>query len=184
MSQSNTSSSFIEIGKVTSVFGVKGWLKIYSHTDPITNILNYPEWTLKLKGQQLSVRVDRGQRQGKGLIAHFVGCDDREQAHKYCGAEILVPKTVLPELDEGEFYWHQLEGLNVVTGISDNSVEPLLLGKVDHLLSTGSNDVLVVKPCEGSIDQRERLIPYLEKQVVCGIDLTQGVLRIDWDPEF
>jgi len=55
---------------------------------------------------------------------------------------------------------------------------------VDHLIETGANDVLVVKPCQGSIDQRERLIPYLPGDFVQNIDLHAGTMQVDWDPEF
>src|SRR5690554_1838604 len=109
------------------------------------------------------------------------GIDDRELARSYGGAEIRVPTELLPELPEGEFYWHQLEGLEVFT------VDGECLGKVHHLLETGSNDVLVVHATASSIDQRERLIPYLPDlpdQVVKGVDLENSRIVVDWDPEF
>ena len=84
-------------------------------------------------------------------------------------------------MPEGEFYWHQLEGLEVFT------VDGECLGKVHHLLETGSNDVLVVHATASSIDQRERLIPYLPDlpdQVVKGVDLENSRIVVDWDPEF
>ena len=71
-----------------------------------------------------------------------------------------------------------LEGLQVV------NQEGQLLGKVDHLLETGSNDVMVVKPCAGSVDQRERLLPYLPGQFVIKVDLETQVMQVDWDAEF
>ena len=64
------------------------------------------------------------------------------------------------------------------------TVEGQLLGRIDHLLETGANDVIVVKPCEGSLDQRERLLPYLPDLYVKSIDLQAGVMQVDWDPEF
>jgi 16S rRNA processing protein RimM len=84
----------------------------------------------------------------------------------------------LPELPSGEYYWYQLEGLDVFT------VSGECLGKVHHLMETGSNDVVVVRATSGSIDQRERLIPYLPDQVVQQVDLDQGRMVVDWDPEF
>lgn len=103
--------------------------------------------------------------------------DDREIARTYSDFEICVPRSELPDLDEGEFYWHQLQGLRVI----DQNDQ--LLGQVDHLFETGANDVLVVKPCEGSLDERERLLPYTD-QCVLGIDLEQGEMRVDWDADF
>ena len=62
--------------------------------------------------------------------------------------------------------------------------EKQLLGKVSHLIETGSNDVLVVKKCKGSLDTKERLIPYLPEQVVKLVDLENDIIEVDWDPDF
>ncbi|MGF2736378.1 ribosome maturation factor RimM [Marinobacter sp. DUT-1] len=166
------------IGRITSVFGVKGWLKVYSYTDPREGILNYRDWMLVLDGKRIPARLEEGRRQGQGIVVRLKGIDDREVARTYSGAEILVPTAELPELPSGEYYWYQLEGLEVFT------VEGLNLGKVHHLMETGSNDVLVVRATRDSADQRERLIPYLPDQVVREVDLAGNRLVVDWDPEF
>ncbi|MGO1232811.1 MAG: ribosome maturation factor RimM [Marinobacter sp.] len=166
------------IGQVTSVFGVKGWLKVFSFTDPREGILDYRDWTLLLDGKRIPVKLEEGRRQGQGIVVRLKGIDDRDLANRYCGAEIRVATAELPELPEGEFYWHQLEGLDVVT------VEGECLGKVHHLMETGSNDVLVVRATAASIDQRERLIPYLPDQVLKEVDLGASRMMVDWDPEF
>ena len=166
------------IGQVTSVFGVKGWLKVYSFTDPREGILNYRDWTLLQNGNRVSVRLEEGRRQGQVIVVRLKGVDDRDQARGLCGANITVATTELPPLPEGEFYWHQLEGLMVFTVDGD------CLGRVDHLIETGSNDVLVVRSCDRSIDQRERLIPYLPEQVVTRVSLAEAAMTVDWDPEF
>ena len=111
------------------------------------------------------------------MIAHLKGVDDRSQAEELKGLEISVPRAELPELTEDEFYWHQLEGLSVYAG-------DCLLGQVDHLLETGANDVLVVRACEGSLDKRERLVPWLRGDVVKGVDLAGSRIDVEWDPEF
>ncbi|WP_100640026.1 ribosome maturation factor RimM [Marinobacter salexigens] len=166
------------IGRITSVFGVKGWLKVYSFTDPVEGILGYTNWVLDLDGKRIPARLEEGRRQGKAIVVRLKGIADRELARTYCGAEIKVPTAELPKLPEGEYYWRQLQGLDVFT------VEGEYLGRVDHLIETGSNDVLVVHATAGSIDQRERLIPYLPDQVVREIDLEGCKLIADWDPEF
>lgn len=166
------------LGRIASVYGVKGWVKIYSHTDPMENILTYSPWLLKIKGQWTPVEVEAGKRHGKGLVAKLVGVDDREVARTYNGIEIAVDASLLPELEVGEFYWSQLENLKVYTESGQ------LLGKVSHLIETGANDVLVVKGDDESIDREERLIPYLPDQVIKKIDLETGTIRVDWDSEF
>ncbi|MCK0106052.1 ribosome maturation factor RimM [Marinobacter sp. S0848L] len=166
------------IGRVTSVFGVKGWLKVFSDTDPKEGILNYRDWTLVLDGKRIPAKLEDGRRQGPGIVVKLKGLDDREVARTYAGAEIRVPTEQLPALPDGEYYWFQLEGLDVFT------IEDECLGKVHHLLETGANDVLVVRATAGSIDQRERLIPYLPDQVVMNVDLNDSRMVVDWDPEF
>lgn len=166
------------IGQITSVFGVKGWLKVFSHTDPREGILTYRDWTLVLDGKRIPVKLEEGRRQGQGIVVRLKGIDDRELARTYSGAEVRVPTEELPELPVGEYYWHQLEGLDVFT------IEDECLGKVHYLLETGANDVLVVHATADSIDQRERLIPYLPDQVVMSVDLSSMRMVVDWDPEY
>jgi len=166
------------LGRITTVYGIKGWVKVYSHTDPMENILTYSPWLLKIDGKLKSVEIEAGKKHGKGLVAKLSGVDDREIARKYCGLDIAVEQSRLPELEEGEFYWSQLENLSVYT------VSGELLGRVHHLMETGANDVLVVRGNAESIDRNERLIPYLPDQVVKEIDLEAGTIRVDWDPEF
>ncbi|WP_148861919.1 ribosome maturation factor RimM [Marinobacter fonticola] len=166
------------VGRITSVFGVKGWVKVYSYTAPMEGILDYPHWQVSLGGKPISLEVTEGKRHGPGLVVRLKGVDDREVARSYCGLDITVPLKSLPELPEGEFYWHQLEGLTVKTP------EGAVLGKVKHLMETGANDVVVIRPTQNSIDNRERLIPYLPDQVIQSIDLVAGMMVADWDPEF
>ncbi|MCW9052407.1 MAG: ribosome maturation factor RimM [Motiliproteus sp.] len=168
----------VTIGRITSLYGVRGWVKIYSHTEPMENILSYSPWYLKHNNQWLTVKVDQGKRHGKGLVAKLVDCDDRDDAKLYCGLDIYIDHQQLPNLKSDEYYWHQLEKLNVVTESN------VVLGRVEYLIATGSNDVLVVKGTKESIDKRERLIPYLPDQVVKEINLEAGTIRVDWDPEF
>ena len=177
MSATPSVEDLIVLGKITSVHGVRGEVKIYSFTDPIDNLLDYRHWTLKRDGEVKQVELVSGRLQGRVLVAKLKGLDDREVARTYAGFDICVPREQLPDLEDGEFYWHQLEGLKVI------DLQGQLLGRLDHLLETGSNDVMVVKPCPGSVDDRERLLPYTE-QCVQKVDLAAGEMRVDWDADF
>ncbi|BDX18970.1 MAG: ribosome maturation factor RimM [Pseudomonadales bacterium] len=168
----------VVLGKIVSVHGVRGAVKVYSHTDPLDNVLDYAEWSLNRGSEQRTVSVLGGRVQGRVLVVNLKGIDDRNKAEELVDFEISIASDALPELEDGDFYWHQLEGLQVV------NQEGQLLGKVDHLLETGSNDVMVVKPCAGSVDQRERLLPYLPGQFVIKVDLETQVMQVDWDAEF
>jgi 16S rRNA processing protein RimM len=166
------------MGKVTSVYGVKGWVKVFSYTQPKENLCKYKVWGLDQNGAKRSINVLQCKAHGNGLVAQFENCNDREVAKGYCDSLVRISVSDLPDLTGEDFYWHQLEGLKVIT------VQDQLLGKVHHMMETGSNDVLVVKKCAGSIDGRERLIPYLLEQVVKNVDLEAGLIQVDWDTEF
>ena len=177
MNATPSAEDLVVLGKITSVHGVRGEVKIYSFTDPIDNLLDYRQWTLKRDGDVRQMELVSGRLQGKVLVAKLKGLDDREVARTFAGFDICVPREQLPDLDDGEFYWYQLVGLKVI------DLQGQLLGRVDHLLETGANDVMVVKPCAGSLDDRERLLPYTE-QCVQQVDLVAGEMRVDWDADF
>ncbi len=171
----------VVIGRLLAPYGIKGWMKVHSFTDPMENLLGYGHCQLQRNGQWTEVEVEAGRPHGKGLVIKLRGVDTPEDARLHTNAELAVPVSWMPALEAGEYYWRQLEGLKVVVQVDTGEQ---LLGRVDHLLETGANDVLVVAPCDGSIDQRERLIPWLPERVVLNVDLDAGVIRVDWDPEF
>ncbi len=162
----------VVLGRIAGVFGVKGWVKVYSHTDPLENILGYSPWLLREASGWREYRLAEGKRHGKGLVARLEGFEDRDQASRLNGCDICVPRDRLPTLDDGDYYWSDLEGLRVQT------LEGVDLGTVSHLFDTGANDVLVVK------GDKERLLPYDWGQVVKRVDLEAGLIQVDWDPDF
>ncbi|MCB1675439.1 MAG: ribosome maturation factor RimM [Halioglobus sp.] len=168
------------VGKIAACYGIKGWVKIRSYTQPQENFLGFDQWLLLRRGTAQPIEFDAGRRQGKGLVAHIAGVDERTLAETYTGLDVAVRAEDLPQLDEGEYYWRQLQGLQVWCADGQVDGGPVLLGTVDHLLETGANDVLVVRPGPGSIDERERLIPYVPGEVVTGVDLEAGRLEVDW----
>jgi 16S rRNA processing protein RimM len=178
----NVASDRVVIGKISGVYGVKGWVKIHSFTEPMENFLGYKSVSTKLNGRLTTIEFDKSHKHGKGLVGHIVGCDDRELARSYTRCELSVAVDELPALTGEEFYWRELEGLQVYSEFGEG--EEVLLGAIHHLIETGANDVLVVRHCEHAIDDRERLIPYLPEQVVLDIDLEQRRMTVSWDPEF
>ena len=175
---SNEDAETVVVGRVDAPYGVKGWVKVFSFTDPIEGILEYSPWQLVKRGKQQTLAVVEGRTQGRGLIALFEGFDDRSQAESLNGAEIRITKDQLPALQPGEYYWHQLEGLAVVNKQGER------LGSVDHLMETGANDVLVVRADADSIDDRERLIPYVDEEFVLKVDVDKGEILVDWPAEY
>ncbi len=166
----------IILGRVTGLYGVKGWVKVFSDTDPREGIANYSRWLLKRQHGWQRIDVESGRKQGKYIVVKLAGIDDRDMAATLSGCEIAVTRDQLATARPGEYYWLDLEGLKVAT------TDGIELGIVDHLFETGANDVLVVR--EESSGGRERLIPYVPGQVVTEVDLQEKRMIVDWDPEF
>ncbi len=160
------------LGRISGLYGVRGWIKVFSYTTPITNIFNYSPWQLYQQGQWQTVSVCEGKPHHKGIIVRLESIDDRNEAARLLGANIAVFRAQLPPTSKDEYYWADLIGLTVINR------EGITLGQVDYLLETGANDVLVLK------GERERLIPFLRHRVVLDVDLVQRILQVDWDKDF
>ncbi|MCZ6501039.1 MAG: ribosome maturation factor RimM [Gammaproteobacteria bacterium] len=192
----------IKLGRINAAYGLKGWLKVYSETDPIEQILTYSPWQLQRGdkepqpekeaqpekepqqekepqlAKELQVEVEKGKIQGRSLIVLLAGVEDRNQAESMIGYEVWIDRARLPGLEQGEYYWHQLEGLKVV------NQSGAVLGKVDHLMETGANDVMVVKPVTGSIDDTERLIPFVQDKVVKDVNIETAIIVVAWESDY
>jgi len=160
----------VVLGHICGIFGVRGWVKVFSETDPKDNILSYSPWYLGQDGTPRKL-ID-GKPQGKTIIARIDGCTDCDQAAALMGQQIAVRRSQLPPATASEFYWIDLEGLGVET------LEGVKLGRVSHLFATGANDVLVVR------GDRERLLPFVWGDVVKAVDFDELRISVDWDPEF
>jgi len=163
---------YVLVGQISGLHGVKGWVKVYSYTDPRENIIQYSPWLVRTDKGWQEINLDQGRRQGKGIVAQLDSYTDRDLSAKLIDCDIALHKDQLPQLDENEYYWNDLIGLQV---INQDKIE---FGIVERLIETGSNDVLIVK------GDRERLIPYIRQQVVKNIDLDSGMIQVDWDPDF
>jgi 16S rRNA processing protein RimM len=160
----------VALGYVSAVHGIKGWVKVHSWTRPMEAILEYRPWLLG--EEKRPVKIVDGRKQGKGLAVLLPGFEDREQAATLVGTQIFVERDQLPPAGKNEYYWSDLEGLEVKTTKGE------LLGRVEKLMETGANDVLVVH------GDRERLVPFIQGQYVTRVDLEEGLIVVDWDPEF
>jgi len=161
------------LGHISGVYGVKGWVRVFSETSEREGIIKYKNWFLSRDGINWESRkLINGRAQGKGVVVQLAGCDDRDVAATMIDLKIAIEQTDLPPTKEGEYYWSDLEGLVVST------IEGVELGSVSHLFETGANAVVVVK------GDKERLIPYLMGQVIKKINLEENLMMVDWDPEF
>lgn len=167
------------VGKLGATYGIRGWLKVFSFTDNAESIFDYAPWFLNQNGTLVEYKVESWKRHNQGYVCKLEGVDVREVAQTYTNFEILIDPTSLPELSEEEFYWRELFGMQVYT------MQGYHLGEVTDMMETGSNDVLVVKAnLKDAFGKKERLIPYLEEQVIKHVDRNAQRIEVDWDPGF
>lgn len=159
----------IILGSVGAPWGVRGWVRLNSWTDPREALLDYREIELKRDGRWHAARLLEARVQGKSLVGRLQGVDDRDAAIAWRGADIGVVREALPEPGEGHYYWADLEGASV------RHRDGRVLGRVAYLLATGEHDVLVVR------GEREVLIPFVINRFVLGVDLDEGVIDVDWE---
>ncbi len=170
----DTSVEYIPVGKISGAFGVKGWVKVYSFTDPRENILSYSPLYLSRKGEWVEVKVVEGRLQGKGVVMSLSGVTDRDQVLPLVGVELAIAKTQIKPAGKDEYYWSDLIGMSVV------NVQDEQLGEVESLLENGAHDVLVVL----NKDKTERLIPFVLDDIVELVDLDNKVIRVDWELDY
>lgn len=162
----------VELGRIAGVFGVQGWMKVQSYTDPVANILKYRPWILVDERGERVIDKPQGKVQGNGITVRLPGIEDRDAAQALVGTRILVDRDHLPQASAGEVYWTDLEGMQVVNAAGVD------FGVVSHLFSTPANDVVVVK------GDRERLIPWLPGTYVLDVDVAARRITVDWDEAF
>lgn len=167
--------AFIPVGKISGVFGVKGWMKIFSFTDPRKNILSYSPLYMSQKGEWVELKVADGRVQGKGVVISLEGITDPDHVLPLIGTELAITQKQLKPTEQDEFYWSELTGLTVI------NLHDEVLGQVESLLETGANDVLVVQDKE---HETQRLIPFVMDEVIELVDLDNKVIRVNWELDY
>lgn len=170
----------VVMGHITGAFGIKGWIKVSPYTETINGLLDYSVWWLRRnEGEWREVSITNGHTAGDALTVKLEECADRNQAAKYKGMQIAVPRDHLPDLSKnGEegYYWSDLIGSEVI------NIQGERLGKVTGLLETGANDVLQIHDTSGP-NKKERLIPYVDS-VIKEIDLASSRIIADWNSDY
>ncbi len=161
-----------EMGYVSGPFGIRGWVNVVADTEYADSLFDYRTWWIgDGKTWKPYALVDGGVH-SKKLAAQLEGVNDRDQAFALKGCKVAVPRSELPDPGEDEFYWVDLQGLEVV------NLQGERLGVVERLFETGANDVLVVRD-----GKAERLLPFVAA-VVLEVDRAAGMIRVDWGLDY
>ena len=156
------------IGKIVGIHGIKGTNKLRSYAESLSVFSPGRSILVRdLHGREASYEIHWVKPHTGTPLVSFKGIVNRDQAKTLLGAELFIPQSELPELDEDTYYWYDLIGIEVVTITGE------FLGRIESIIETGSNDVYVVKRHE-----KEVLIPALES-VVLEIDLAQKRMQVD-----
>jgi len=165
-------NGFLIIGKIVGVHGVEGNLKVYSYAEslsifaPGSSIL-----AINKEGLEKTYTVKWVKPHHRVILLSLDGIAGRDQSEALVGYELFIEKAKLPEPEDGSYYWFDLIGLSVFT--TDNEY----IGCVESIMTTGSNDVYVVKNPDKEHDN-EILIPALAS-VVLDIDIDHKTMRVD-----
>jgi 16S rRNA processing protein RimM len=160
------------MGRVLGAYGVRGWVRVEPFTEQPDGLGRYPSWWLKVGDEWREMTVAEFERHGRQLVARLGACATRDEAARYRGCEVGVPREALPELKDGEVYQADLIGMKVV---NRSGAE---LGLLEGMLDNGAHQVMRVRH-EGG----ERLVPFLG-HVVERVDLEARVVRVDWEVDW
>jgi 16S rRNA processing protein RimM len=164
------SKAWLELGRIGSPYGIKGWMHVQSFTDPPERLLKYRDWVVGLtNATPTAMRVAECRAHGAGVVARLEGIEDRDQAARLQGALIRVARSALPRLRRREFYQADLVGLSVT------NLEGVALGAVDHFVETPGGSVMVVKSADG----QEHWVPATRERLA-KVDLGAGQVVVDW----
>ncbi|UXH80439.1 ribosome maturation factor RimM [Roseateles amylovorans] len=179
----------IEVGRVLDAWGIKGWLKILSHSADAEALFASRRWFMQpseraLPGKPQAVppilKILSVRDHGDGIVAQVEGVSDRSGAEALKGARIFVSRSIFPEPDEDEYYWVDLIGMTVVNR------EAQTLGEVVDLLDTGPHCVLRIAPAGKTAPVKpdeEILVPFVAAYVDT-VDKSERRITVDWGLDY
>ncbi|MDO5288198.1 MAG: ribosome maturation factor RimM [Pseudomonadota bacterium] len=174
----------VEVGRVLDAWGIKGWFKILPYSASPEALFSSKRWFLLPPERGAKAAFDGPVRLSISQVKHHadavVACArdmaDRTAAEGLKGARIFIARSSFPTPAEGEYYWVDLMGLDVVNR------EGVPLGQVRDLMATGPQQVLVIGYDDAG-QPRERLIPFVDAYVDA-VDLPARRITVDWQPDY
>ena len=167
---SEQASALIQLGFVGAPFGVRGWVKLRSHTDPPERLLEHRSLRIGQGSVWQNYRIEASGRSGGALTVKLAGVEDRDQAQALRGAQVCVPRSELPQRDDKDFYRADLIGCEAV------NLDGAHLGVVQHFIETPAQVLMVVRGVQ------EFWIPAVP-QHLRRVDLEARRVVVDWSAD-
>ncbi len=168
----------VVMGRVVAPYGVFGWLKVLPDTEAFDGLFDYDTWWLGKGNDWRELLLETAKVHNDVLLVKLKGIDDRDAAMACKGKQIAVPRSQLPEAEDGEYYWSDLIGLRV------SNKQAVDFGLIVDVFETGANDVIVVQAnTTANGKPQERLLPFIA-DVVLEVDLPNKTMLVDWDADF
>lgn len=178
----------VEVGRIVDAFGVKGWIKLQPFAADPQALFSSRRWHLQPSAQAVHagalpplLHITACRSHGDSVIAAAREVADRDAARALRGARVFVARSSFPSAGDGEFYWVDLIGTEVVNR------EGHVLGTVSALIDTGAHSVLCVRRPDAAADASdtaaERLIPFVDAYVDA-VDLDARRIRVDWGLDY
>jgi 16S rRNA processing protein RimM len=156
------------IGKVAATHGIRGYLRVVPYSGEADSICTKSHIVLLGPNGELdTVEISSSVVHGRKVLITLKSFSDINQVKHFVGREIYVTREQLPDLAEGEYYWCDLIGLRVMTTLGE------CLGELSDIISTGSNDVYMVRSGE-----KEYLLPALD-DVIMDVNLDSGIMVVN-----
>jgi len=166
------------VGHISGAYGIVGGIRVSPYSQDADALLNVKTWWLD-KPTLHAVTVRSAKLHGGDVVATLVGMRDRNEAEALKGASVQVARSEFPALEEGEFYWSDLIGLDVV------NLQGEALGKVTDMMHNGAQSILRITPvADPAVEKaQERLVPFVD-QFVKTVSLEQKLITLDWGLDF
>lgn len=164
--------TWVAMGYIKGVFGIKGWVKIKADTEYVDSLLDYSKWQLRKNQHILTLELESSKIIGDELQIKFKGIDDRDAAMQLRGYTIEIAREEFAPTEENEYYWTDLIGMCVQNQNDE------ILGTVQNLMQTGAHDILVIDGAHG-----QKLIPFIEHYIL-SVNMSARLIIADWGLDY
>ncbi|CAL4043270.1 Ribosome maturation factor RimM [Buchnera aphidicola (Tetraneura ulmi)] len=167
--------SSIIVGKIKSVYGILGWMKIDSFTEIKKNIFNYQPWFIKKKQNLLN--LETWKKNKKNFLIKIIEINNRSEATKIINQFIMVEeKVLLPYKKKKEYYWKDILNCTVF------NINLKILGIVVNIIETGNNDVLIINSHKKKNKKEVKiLIPFIEEKIIKNVNIQKKIILVKWN---